>query len=120
MANLAEMLPIPDTLDEIDAYIQLFVAHLTALKTKRNTLTPIDKLPNELLARIIRTYAYISDSLFSAGCSLVSAALERRPVRSTGFGAPTDGVRDAKRLSRTSGAIQSENLRVLACNSADT
>ncbi|KAF7322215.1 hypothetical protein MKEN_00746200 [Mycena kentingensis (nom. inval.)] len=67
MVNLAEMFPIPDTFDEIDAHIQLFVAHLAALRTKRNTLTPIDKLPNEILAGILRTYAHISDNLFSAG-----------------------------------------------------
>ncbi|KAF7326322.1 F-box domain-containing protein [Mycena kentingensis (nom. inval.)] len=70
--------PIPDTLDEIDAHIQLFVAHLTVLKTKRNTLTPIDKLPNELLARILRIYAHISDNLFSAGWSKTIMRVCRR------------------------------------------
>ncbi|KAF7300893.1 F-box domain-containing protein [Mycena kentingensis (nom. inval.)] len=64
---LTELFPLPDTVAEIDAHIQFFEAHVSALKTKRNSLTPLDKLPNEILARIITTYAHISGNLFGAG-----------------------------------------------------
>ncbi|KAJ7059606.1 hypothetical protein C8F01DRAFT_1145087 [Mycena amicta] len=51
---------LPDTIPEIDGRVQALYAEITALKTKRNALVPIFKIPNEILCRIIELYAHAS------------------------------------------------------------
>nr|GAT56980.1 predicted protein [Mycena chlorophos] len=52
--------PTLNTITAIDVRLQVAVLHteIFALRAKRNTLVPIYKLPNEILARIIEFFAY--------------------------------------------------------------
>ncbi|KAF7328060.1 hypothetical protein MKEN_00387100 [Mycena kentingensis (nom. inval.)] len=78
MQNLAELFPLPDTIPEIDAQLHIFVAHISALKAKRNSLVPLDKLPNELLTRILSIYAHVSGNLLEAQWSKTIMRVCRR------------------------------------------
>ncbi|KAJ7613847.1 hypothetical protein DFH06DRAFT_1108931 [Mycena polygramma] len=50
-------------MDSIDAEIAWHYAQIAMRKAKRNAITPISRLPNELLSRIITRYAVDSDEL---------------------------------------------------------
>ncbi|KAF7300518.1 F-box domain-containing protein [Mycena chlorophos] len=55
---------VPSTIPEIDARLTALYAEITALKTKRNSLVPVFRLPNEILAHIIELYALATGKLF--------------------------------------------------------
>ncbi|KAF7290858.1 hypothetical protein MIND_01327000 [Mycena indigotica] len=61
----AHMDAFPDTIPEIDKRLHALHAEISALKTKRNTLVPIFRLPDELIRHIVELYAHSSDSLFN-------------------------------------------------------
>ncbi|KAJ7149649.1 hypothetical protein C8R46DRAFT_1358718 [Mycena filopes] len=78
---LAPLLPLdglPDLkpsfteeIESIDSKIAWHLAQIALLKAQRNSIAPISRLPNELLARIITIYAVESETLFDLGWAKV-------------------------------------------------
>ncbi|KAF7325053.1 hypothetical protein MKEN_00547900 [Mycena kentingensis (nom. inval.)] len=53
----APSLYLPDTVSAIDARIAFLTAELLALRAKRNTFAPIQRLPNEIISLVIEQHA---------------------------------------------------------------
>ncbi|KAJ7149646.1 hypothetical protein C8R46DRAFT_1198654 [Mycena filopes] len=60
-----------EEMESIDSKIAWHLAQIALLKARRNSIAPICRLPNELLARIITIYAIESETLFDLGWAKV-------------------------------------------------